>query len=108
MNRITSPARLPRRSVIVNTTESDEGSYLCTVSNALGSVESDAATLNVCDHLADLNCDGMVSISDLAILLSNFGRTDSPPRTDGNIDGDETVGLADLGILLVGFGSLCP
>lgn len=94
--------------VIVNTTESDEGSYHCTVSSALGSVESDAATLSVCDYLADLSCDGRVDISDLAVLLSNFGRTDSPPRTDGNLDGDEMIGLADLGILLVGFGAACP
>ncbi|MBI5865398.1 MAG: immunoglobulin domain-containing protein [Planctomycetes bacterium] len=94
--------------VIVNTTESDEGSYDCIVSNDFGSVESDAATLSVCDYLADLDCDGEVDISDLAILLSNFGRTDSPPRSDGNLDGDETVGLADLGILLAGFGAVCP
>ena len=94
--------------VIVNTTESDEGSYHCAVSNALGSAESDAATLSVCDHLADLNRDAKVDIADLALLLSNFGRTDSPPRTDGNRDGDETVGLDDLAILLNDFGAACP
>ena len=45
---------------------------------------------------ADLNGDGTVSASDLAILLSNWGN----PGGLGDIDGDGTVGATDLGALL--------
>jgi hypothetical protein len=45
---------------------------------------------------ADLNGDGSVSASDLAILLSNWGN----PGGLGDIDGDGTVGATDLGALL--------
>lgn len=53
----------------------------------------------------DLNFDGSVGLTDLSILLANFGTTVQP--TDvllGNLNGDTTVGLTDLSILLANFG----
>lgn len=92
---------------LVNTTESDAGHYACVVANPCDRVVSAAATLRVCDLAADLDCNAAVSLADLAILLSNFGRMDSPARADGNLNGDETVDLADLELLLTEFGESC-
>jgi hypothetical protein len=48
----------------------------------------------------DLNADNAVTISDLSILLSNFGKTTT--AADLNDDGNATI--ADLSILLTNFG----
>ncbi|GMU83740.1 MAG: hypothetical protein AMXMBFR47_36100 [Planctomycetota bacterium] len=93
---------------IVNSTPDDSGSYDCVVSNDCGSATSAVATLSICEFTGDLNCDGVVGLSDLSVLLSNFGRTDTPQRTDGDLDADGAVGLADLSIMLSAFGFMCP
>jgi hypothetical protein len=56
---------------------------------------------------ADLDNSGDVGLQDLAILLSNFGRTDNPPAGAGNLDGDGDVDLQDLATLLAAFGTSC-
>lgn len=55
----------------------------------------------------DTDDDGDVDLSDLAVLLSNFGRTDAS-RQHGDFDGDADVDLSDLATLLGGFGAACP
>ena len=50
---------------------------------------------------ADLNGDGKVNLSDLSILLSNYGK---PGGAKGDLNGDGTVNLSDLSILLSNFG----
>jgi len=68
-------------------------------------VPDECAPPNDCP--ADLNGDRVVDLSDLSILLSNFGRTGVDPA-DGDIDGDNDVDLADLSVLLAAFGMTCP
>jgi hypothetical protein len=51
----------------------------------------------------DVNGDGSTNITDLGILLANFG-TAVPPGTLGDLDGSGTVNITDLGILLADFG----
>lgn len=48
---------------------------------------------------ADLNSDGKVNLSDLSILLSNWGAV-KPQADKGDINGDGAVNLSDLSILL--------
>lgn len=55
--------------------------------------------------LADLDCDGDVDLSDLGVLLSNYGVTSGAAPEDGDLDGDGDVDLSDLGILLAAYGS---
>lgn len=60
------------------------------------------ASLNV---LGDVDGDGQVGLSDLSILLSNYG--DAGPHLSyegGDLNEDGEVGLADLSILLSNFG----
>ncbi|MBI5863622.1 MAG: hypothetical protein HZB38_03755 [Planctomycetes bacterium] len=55
----------------------------------------------------DLDSDGTVSLSDLAVLLSNFGLTGTTPE-QGDLDGDSDVDIQDLATLLANFGFACP
>jgi len=55
-----------------------------------------------CPCVADLNDDCVVDVSDLGILLNNFGCTG--PGCVGDLNGDDVVDVSDLGILLNQFG----
>lgn len=61
----------------------------------LGCVEADCP--------ADATEDGQVDLSDLNIVLANFGSA----TTSGDADGNGQVDLADLNIVLGAFGSQC-
>ena len=47
----------------------------------------------------DLNGDGTVNVTDLSILLSNWGKT-GVTAAQGDLNGDGTVNVTDLSILL--------
>ncbi len=49
---------------------------------------------------ADLNSDGKVDVTDLSIILSNYGKQ----TATGDINGDGSVTIIDLSILLTAFG----
>lgn len=55
---------------------------------------------NINPH-ADLNGDGHVDLSDLSILLANFGHTGNSP---GDVDGNGVVDISDLALLLEAYG----
>ena len=55
----------------------------------------------------DLDDDGLVTLDDLSILLSNFGTIAGANPEDGDLDGDGDVDLTDLSILLSNFGTSC-
>ncbi|RMF75928.1 MAG: hypothetical protein D6744_12895, partial [Planctomycetota bacterium] len=55
----------------------------------------------------DLNGDGTVGLTDLAILLSDFDCT-APPSCAGDVDGDGDTDLTDLAKLLANFDTTCP
>ncbi|MFN0136974.1 MAG: dockerin type I domain-containing protein [Phycisphaerae bacterium] len=69
-------------------------------------------------YVFDLNCagapcpgdvdgDGAVNLTDLAILLAHFGTPSGATFADGDTDGDGDVDLSDLAMLLANFGSDC-
>jgi hypothetical protein len=63
-----------------------------------------------CTKQADINCDNAVNVTDLSILLSNYGKTTaqlssstpSYPKADINTSGK--VDISDLSVLLTGYG----
>ena len=55
----------------------------------------------------DLNNDGTVGLTDLAILLSDFDCV-APPACAGDVDGDGDTDLTDLAKLLAKFDTACP
>ena len=55
----------------------------------------------------DLNSDGRIDLTDLAILLTNFGRMGGVTLAMGDIDGSGRIDLTDLARLLTRFGTNC-
>jgi hypothetical protein len=55
----------------------------------------------------DLDGDADVDLSDLSILLANYGVTSGAEYTDGDLDGDGDVDLSDLSALLSLYGTSC-
>jgi len=53
----------------------------------------------------DLNANGTVDLTDLAILLANFGRTADVLPEEGDTDDDQDVDLQDLSMFLADFGT---
>jgi hypothetical protein len=56
--------------------------------------------------LGDLNCDGFISVSDLLILISQFGCVGDDCYAD--LDGDTIVGVTDLQLFNSLYGTFCP
>jgi hypothetical protein len=61
----------------------------------------------VSDLLGDLDGDCDVDLTDLSILLSNYGTTGGATYEDGDLDGDRDVDLTDLAQLLANYGTEC-
>lgn len=73
------------------------------------SVDSDGDGIpDGCDTACpgDTDGDGDVDISDLGLLLSQFGQ--SGTGLGGDVDFDDDVDISDLGLLLARFGTICP
>ena len=67
-------------------------------------------TAVACDAVpcpGDLDGSGAVDITDVSILLANFGTTSGANPEDGDLDGDGDVDLTDLSTLLALFGVIC-
>ena len=63
--------------------------------------------MDACQCPGDLDGDFLVSLSDLAIQLANFGMTEDALPEDGDLDADGDVDLTDLSQLLSAFGTGC-
>lgn len=60
--------------------------------------------------VADVNGDGLIDLTDLASLLSAFGRAypDAAFQPPADLNSDNAVDLSDLAVLLGRFGGVCP
>ncbi len=56
----------------------------------------------------DVNGDSLVDLSDLALVLANFGAVGTPGSQPGDADANGTVDLSDLALVLANFGATCP
>ncbi len=57
--------------------------------------------------VGDLDGDGDVDLTDLSVLLANFGTTSGATPEMGDLDGDGDVDLTDLSGVLNAFGTAC-
>ncbi len=55
----------------------------------------------------DLTGDGLIDLTDLSVLLTNFGTGSGATYEDGDLDSDGDVDLLDLSDLLIVFGTTC-
>jgi hypothetical protein len=67
----------------------------------------DHAGVHVIGCDGDLDGDNDVDLSDLAILLANYGMTEGATYENGDLDGDGDVDLNDLAALLAVYGTSC-
>ncbi len=80
------------------------------VSNPMGApsavqVDAFARVKPVMPHMpSDLDHDGSVGVTDLLLLLGDWGACGSSPSCAADLDGDGTVGVADLLLLLADWG----
>ncbi|MBI5866446.1 MAG: agmatine deiminase family protein [Planctomycetes bacterium] len=93
-NVTTSRARL---KIIARDAQGNTGSDQSDTNFAIGT--------NAC--IGDLSGDGVVDLSDLAVLLSNFGARQASTAM-GDADGDFDVDLSDLAGMLSAYGTVCP
>ena len=56
---------------------------------------------------ADLDGNHQIDLSDVSILLSNYGKNPATPA-EGDLDGNQVVDLSDLAIMISAYGSSCP
>jgi hypothetical protein len=99
----TGPYRLMRPAPLAEGTDS----FTFRVNSAAGSSNAATVTLTYMSCIGDVNGDGQIDLSDLAILLSNYGMTEEAELEDGDLDGDGDVDLEDLAALLAHYGSVC-
>gem|GEM_PF-2867165 len=99
-----------QQSITVTRYDGLTGEYIdMPVSPNEGGITAAASILFMPDPpcTGDIDRDGGVGLSDLAVVLSNFGTPDGATPADGDLDSDGDVDLADLGIMLSAFGSTC-
>jgi hypothetical protein len=60
--------------------------------------------INCC--LGDLNCDGVINVGDMLILISQFGCIGNSCYAD--LDDDNIVGVSDLQLFNQLYGTICP
>jgi hypothetical protein len=81
-----NPSAATATLTLTNVGPADEASYDCIVTNACGSVTSDAATLTIC--AADFNCDGFLDFFDYDAFVECFEtEVCSGGTADFNADG---------------------
>lgn len=90
----------------------DSGAYDCVATSIVGACPgtSNAANVTVTaapDCPGDLDGDGDVDVTDLSILLSNFGISSGANPEDGDLDDDGDVDITDLSVQLGLFGTTC-
>lgn len=72
---------------------------------AFGAPDADGIAGGAPPCIGDLNGDNAVNLTDLAVLLANFGGAGT--LAQGDITGDGQVDLTDLAQLLANFGTAC-
>lgn len=80
-----------------------DGLYTIKVSATDSGSNSDSDSVPVYISNGDLNGDGKVNLSDLAIMAAHWGQADSN-YADGNITDQSTINISDLAVLAANWG----
>lgn len=95
---------------IENLSPTDAGNYNCVVTNACGQVISLSAMVAVIPPgcPGDADGDGAVGLGDIAILITNWGRTVPPAPGGADLDGSGAIGLGDTAAVIQNWNTTCP
>ena len=99
-------AHLPTPVKMSNPRFSDDPDTLDSGAGAAPLVDMGALEFQPCGTAGDLDGDGVIDLTDLGILLIDFGCGGG--GCAGDLNGDGTTDLTDLGDLLIVFGTSCP
>lgn len=97
----------PHRMISVPSGVSGSDTMTFRVDSPAGSSATATVTIVYTPCLGDVDNDGLISISDLSLLLSNFGLNVPRPYERGDQDGDRFISIIDLSLLLSEFGTAC-
>jgi len=100
------PNREPYRLMFPASGATGTDTFTFRVDSAAGSSNVATVTLVYTACVGDVDGDNVVGLSDLSVMLANFGSTSAGPE-DGDLDGDGDVDLADLSLLLSRYGTRC-
>jgi hypothetical protein len=95
---ISSPHNWP-----LDTLNFADGTYTVGVKGVDTDANSASDSASVYISNGDLNGDGTINLSDLALMANHWSQTDSN-YTDGNITGQSTINISDLAILAANWG----
>ncbi len=87
----------------LNTLGYADGAYNIKYSTSDSGGNSNSVTVPVYISNGDLNRDGIINVSDLAVMASHWGQTDAN-YSDGNITGQNTINLSDLAVMAANWG----
>ena len=87
----------------LNTLGYHDGAYTLAVSGTDSASHTASDSVSVYVSNGDLNGDGKVNLSDLAIMAAHWGQTDSN-YPDGNITGQGTINISDLAVMAANWG----
>lgn len=87
----------------LNTLNYADGTYTLGVKGTDTGANSATDSASVYVSNGDINGDGVINLSDLAVLAGHYGQTD-PNYSDGNITGASTINISDLAILAANWG----
>lgn len=103
---VSDPNPAPQHSIIDNSafaTGTELGDWI----QQSADYSIGVTTVGVGTCPADINGDGNVDLTDLGILLADYGCA-GPGPCPGDVDGDGDTDLSDLGIVLAAYGQPCP
>jgi hypothetical protein len=83
-------------------------SFTFRVDSSAGSSNTATVTIRHTTCAGDTDGNNVIDLSDLGVVLANYGLTTGGTLATGDVDGDGAVDLSDLGVVLSNYGTECP
>jgi len=88
----------------LNTLNYSDGLHTLSVKATDDLSQTNTASVSVYISNGDINSDGHINISDLAVLATNWGKSSGATYSQGDISGDGKINVSDLAIMAANWG----